>query len=126
MTIGRGLQMKEAFYFNITLIYYQKGVPMAQIDTSANEYTLDTVALTVDDPELDLPSASAMAKEKARELDSNAMMLSYHSTKTGEYWPNHDCGSDTKPPWIVFAESRGYNLKIDINNGEFEFYYLRF
>jgi hypothetical protein len=99
---------------------------MAQIDTSANEYTLDTVALTVDDPELDLPSASAMAKEKARELDSNAMMLSYHSTKTGEYWPNHDCGSDTKPPWIVFAESRGYNLKIDINNGEFEFYYLRF
>ncbi len=67
-----------------------------------------------------------MAKEKAREIDKNAMMLSYHSAKTGEYWPNHECGSDSRPPWLVFAESRGYNLKIDINNGEFEFFYLRF
>jgi hypothetical protein len=99
---------------------------MAQLDTTAHEYTLDTIPLTVEDPDLTLPEASAMAKEKARELDNNAMMLSYHSSKTGEYWPNHDCGSETKPPWVVFAEARGYNLKIDINGGEFEFFYLRF
>jgi len=99
---------------------------MAQLDNTTNKYTLNTIPLTIENPGLDLPSASEMAKEKARELDKNAMMLSYHSGKTGEYWPNHDCGSDTKPPWIVFAESRGYNLKIDINDGEFEFFYLRF
>lgn len=99
---------------------------MAQLDTTTNDYTLDTIPLTVEDDGLTLAQASAMAKEKAREMDNNAMMLSYHSEKTGEYWPNHDCGSDTKPPWIVFAESRGYNLKIDINNGAFEFFYLRF
>ncbi len=98
---------------------------MAQIKTASDEYTLETVTITVKDPNLDLPSASAMAKEKAREMDKNAMMLSYNSGKTGEYWPRHDCGKGDRPPWIVFAESRGYNLKIDINDGEFEFFYLR-
>ena len=99
---------------------------MAELNTTANEYTLDTVSLSVEDENLTLTEATAMAKEKAREMDKNAMMLSYHSGKTGEYWPNHDCGSDKRPPWLVFAESRGYNLTIDINNGEFEFFYLRF
>ena len=99
---------------------------MAQIQLTSDEYSLDTVAMTVEDPDLDLTTATAMAKAKAREMDSNAMMLSYHSGKTGEYWPNHDCGSNRQPPWIVFAEARGYNLKIDINDGEYEFFYLRF
>jgi len=54
------------------------------------------------------------------------MMLSYHSGKTGQFWPHYDCGGAGRPPWIVFAESRGYNLKIDINDGDFEFFYLRF
>lgn len=82
--------------------------------------------MNVEDADLNLATASAMAKVKARDIDSNAMMLSYHSRKTGEFWPNYDCGGDGQPPWIVFAEARGYNLKIDINKGEYEFFYLRF
>lgn len=99
---------------------------MAEISTSATAYDRDIVNLTVDDASLDLQRASAMAKAKAREMDSNAMMLSYHSGKTGEFWPTYDCGGGGRPPWIVFAESRGYNLKIDINDGEYEFFYVRF
>ena len=99
---------------------------MAEIHTTSTEYTLETVTLHVDDPDMDLTAASHMAKTKARDLDSNAMMLSYHSGKTGEFWPAYDCGGNDRPPWIVFAESRGYNLKIDINDGDFEFFYLRF
>ena len=99
---------------------------MAQLQAASNEYTLDTVRMSVENPDLDLAAASEMAKKKARNMDSNAMMLSYHSHKTGEFWPNYDCGGGGRPPWIVFAESRGYNLKIDINNGEYEFFYLRF
>ena len=99
---------------------------MAQLQTTSNEYTLDTVAMNVEDADLDLTAARAMAKAKARSMDSNAMMLSYHSGKTGEFWPNYDCGGSGRPPWIVFAEARGYNLKIDINDGEYEFFYLRF
>jgi hypothetical protein len=99
---------------------------MAEIKASANAHAQDTVSLTVEDPALDLATASSMAKAKARELDSNAMMLSYHSGKTGEFWPNYECGGGGRPPWIVFAEARGYNLKIDINDGEYEFFYVRF
>jgi len=99
---------------------------MAELQATSTEYTLETVALKVEDPNLDLTTASQLAKTKARDLDSNAMMLSYHSGKTGELWPAYDCGGNGRPPWIVFAESRGYNLKIDINDGDFEFFYLRF
>jgi hypothetical protein len=98
---------------------------MAELRAS-NEYTRDTVSMKIENPDLDLAEASAIAKAKARDMDSNAMMLSYHSGKTGAFWPNYECGGGGRPPWIVFAESRGYNLKIDINDGEYEFFYLRF
>ncbi|MBC2712957.1 MAG: AF1514 family protein [Desulfosarcina sp.] len=99
---------------------------MAELQATSTEYALDTVNISVEDPALGLATASAIAKAKARDMDSNAMMLSYHSGKTGEFWPKYECGGGGRPPWIVFAESRGYNLKIDINNGEYEFFYLRF
>jgi Domain of unknown function (DUF5619) len=99
---------------------------MAELQATLNEYSLETVSIKVVDPDLDLAAATAMAKARAREMDSNAMLLSYHSGKTGAFWPNYECGGGGRPPWIVFAESRGYNLKIDINGGEFEFFYLRF
>ena len=97
---------------------------MAEI-ISTTQYDMETISLNSEDPELDLASASALAKQKARAIDRNAMLLSYHSGKTGEYWPTYDCGGGDRPPWLVFAESRGYNLKIDINNGEYEFFYIR-
>ncbi|MGA6926196.1 MAG: AF1514 family protein [Desulfosarcina sp.] len=99
---------------------------MAELQATSNHYTLDTISINVKNPELDLAAASAMAKAKARAMDSNAMMLSYHSGKTGEFWPTYDCGGGGRPPWLVFAEARGYNLKIDINDGDYEFFYLRF
>lgn len=99
---------------------------MAQLDTTSTPYRLETVSLTADDPNIDLDAARALAKTKAREMDPNAMMLSYHSEKTGEFWPAYECGGGGRPPWIVFAEARGYNLKIDVNGGDYEFFYLRF
>lgn len=99
---------------------------MAELQPTSTKYTLDTVHISVEDPALNLATANAMAKAKARDMDPNAMMLSYHSGKTGEFWPNYECGGGGRPPWLVFAEARGYNLKIDINNGDYEFFYLRF
>lgn len=99
---------------------------MAQIQSNPSEYSLDVVKINTDSPDLDLTEASKLAKTKARSIDHNAMMLSWHSGKTGKYWPTHDCGSVDRPPWLVFAESRGYNLKIDVNDGDYEFFYLRF
>ena len=103
-----------------------KETAMVELHEISDAYSLETVNLEVSDTDLDLAAASAIAKTNARSINSNAMMLSYHSKKTGEFWPNYECGAGGgRPPWIVFAESRGYNLKIDINNGEFEFFYVR-
>ncbi len=98
---------------------------MAEIKPQLDTYPFKKVDITVSDPNLDMATAGALAKEKARGLDPNAMMLSFHSRKTGEFWPNYECGGGGRPPWVVFAEARGYNLLIDINDGQFEFYYLR-
>lgn len=99
---------------------------MVELQDVSDNYSMQTLDLKIDDPGLDLASASAIAKNNARSINKNAMMLSYHSTKTGEFWPHFECGAGGgRPPWIVFAEARGYNLKIVINDGEFEFYYLR-
>ena len=98
---------------------------MAEIKSQLDDYPLEKVNITISDPNLDVAKAGALAKERARAMDPNAMMLSYHSRTTGEFWPNYECGGGDRPPWIVFAEARGYNLLIDINDGQFEFYYLR-
>ena len=45
--------------------------------------------------------------------------------RRGEGFPNHECGSAMKPPWEVFAESRGCNLIIDVDDGDYLFFYLR-
>jgi hypothetical protein len=45
--------------------------------------------------------------------------------KTGEFYPNVDCGAGKKPAWIVFAESRGGNLVVNINNGAYIFFFLK-
>jgi hypothetical protein len=118
--------MLNASYLQINTMPIRKETAMVELHDISTDFSLDTVALTVDDPNLSLASASAMAKEKARAINTNAMMLSYHSGKTGEFWPTYDCGGGGRPPWIVFAEARGYNLKIDINDGDYEFFYVRF
>jgi hypothetical protein len=52
------------------------------------------------------------------------MLLSWYNGDTGEAYPNVECGVREKPAWIIFAESRGGDLTIDINNGRYVFIYL--
>lgn len=82
------------------------------------------INLMIDDEELDFESAKYIAKEKAKELTTDPMMLSWFSGKTGEFYPKTECGPMDKPPWIVFAESRGADIAININDGEYIFLYL--
>ena len=65
---------------------------MAQIQSTLNRYPRESVAIQVRDENLNLETASAIAKDRARAMDPNAMMLSFHSGKTGEFWPAYECG----------------------------------
>jgi hypothetical protein len=98
---------------------------MMQIHSKSNEFPLEHIKLQIDDPDLVIVTASELAKAKARELNKDAMLLSWYCRKTGEFAPKFECGYQKKPPWIIFAEARGGNLTIDINDGEYVFIYLK-
>ena len=89
------------------------------------DFIMENIKLQVDDSALDFSKARDLAKEKARESCNDPMLLSWRNGKTGEFYPRFECGSGGRPPWIVFAEARGGNLTIDINDGEYIFIYLK-
>lgn len=91
-----------------------------------SEYLGEHVKIELDDPELDYVKARYVAKLKAKGICWDPMLLSWFSGKTGEFYPKTDCGGSGKPPYIVYARARGADLTIDINDGEFVFYYLMF
>jgi hypothetical protein len=97
---------------------------MVQIHTEPGESARETIKLTIDDAELDFNTARARAKTKALEISRNAMQLAWFNGQTGRGFPDYDCGPGDRPPWQVFADSRGANLTIDINDGTFIFIYL--
>jgi len=95
-----------------------------QIKSSLPAYEKREITLHVDPPDIDFTAARERARDAIRELGADAMLLSWHNRKTGEFYSKTECGRTDRPPWIVFAESRGANLIIDINDGDFRFYFL--
>jgi len=94
--------------------------------TKPSECLGEYVKIELEDPELDYEKAHYVAKLKARGICWDPMLLSWFSGKTGEYYPKAECGSSEKPPYIVYARARGADLTIDINDGEYVFYFLKF
>jgi len=73
---------------------------------------------------LNFGQARKIADQKAQELASDPMLLAWYEAKSGKFSPPVECCSETKPGWIVYAESRGGAITIDINNEEYIFIYL--
>lgn len=73
--------------------------------------------------ELDFAEAKRIADETARNAGPDPMLLAWFSRSTGEHSPRVDCCGDEKPAWLVYAESRGGNLTVRLNGGEYEFVY---
>ncbi len=72
---------------------------------------------------LDFERAKFVADSKAREFSSEAMLLSWFDGKTGKYSPDVICCGTEKPTWLVYAESRGGTLSVDINDEDYVFVY---
>ncbi|MBW2450334.1 MAG: AF1514 family protein [Deltaproteobacteria bacterium] len=97
---------------------------MKLIKPKVKNYPGRHIELKIDKPDLEFTAAKDIAKEKAKALCDDPMLLSWYQGKTGESYPNLECGPGDKPAWIIFAESRGGDLTIDINDGQFVFIYL--
>jgi hypothetical protein len=72
---------------------------------------------------LDFARAREIADQKARELCADPMLLAWYEAESGRFSPPVECCSETKPGWIVYAESRGGTVTIDINDEEYIFIY---
>jgi Domain of unknown function (DUF5619) len=71
----------------------------------------------------DFSIAKSTADQKAKEVLSDPMLLAWFDKKSGKFAPEVVCCGDDKPTWLVYAESRGGNLAVDINNEDFIFVY---
>ena len=88
------------------------------------DYPGTHIELTIDNPDLEFEEASGLAKQAAKEACADPMLLSWYQGQTDESYPNTECGPGDRPAWIVYAESRGGDLTVDINDGQYVFIYL--
>ena len=98
---------------------------MIQIPYNPPDGPMEVIDLQIEDPDLDFEKAKDMAKQKARELRGETMLLSWNNKLTGEYYPSYECGDTDRPAWIVYAESRGANLTLRIYEGVYTFMFLK-
>jgi hypothetical protein len=97
---------------------------MEMIKSKYTDYPGRHLKIKIDKPNLDFVEAKEIAKQKAKESCDDPMLLSWYQGKSGESYPNLECGPGDKPAWITFAESRGGDLTIDINGGQYVFIYF--
>ena len=82
------------------------------------------IQIRADSGDLDFTSAKNLAKQKAATLCTDPMLLSWYQGRTGESYPNLECGRDDTPAWILYAVSRNGDISININDGEYIFIFL--
>ncbi len=85
----------------------------------------DPVMIRVAGSPLEYPSARAAADRAARRLCPDHMLLAWYNSRTGESSPRVECCREDKPSWLIYAESRGGDLVIDLNDEEYVFIYRR-
>lgn len=87
------------------------------------EVLTDPVEIRIKNEALNFESARLIADQKAMKMASDPMLLGWYDSRTGRYSPNVECCSEDKPGWIVYAETRGGNITIDINDEQYVFIY---
>ena len=98
---------------------------MADCIPLSREMLKDPIDIGVADEPLDFARARAIAEARARQEDPEPMLLAWHDRATGRFSPQVTCCGDDKPAWLIYAESRGGDLVIDINHEAYVFVYRR-
>ena len=82
----------------------------------------DAIDVSIDS-NLDFDKAREIADQKALQVTDEPMLMAWYEKKTGKFSPQVECCSEEKPGWLVYAESRGGNVIVDINSQEYVFVY---
>ena len=74
---------------------------------------------------LDFEAARELARRTARGICAESMLLAWNNAVSGEFYPTLRCGRSTRPAWVVYAEARGADLTVDVNDGQYTFMFLK-
>ena len=97
---------------------------MELIKSNIKDYPGNHVNIETDNPNLEFEEAKDIARQRAKELSLDPMLLSWFQGNTGESYPKMECGPGDIPAWMTYAESRGGDLVMNINRGQYIFIYL--
>lgn len=99
---------------------------MTTCKTVTRKALTDPLDVRIDREGLDFDTARRIADQKAMEVASEPMLMAWYNAHSGQFSPEVECCSEQKPGWIVYAESRGATITIDINDEEYVFIYGEF
>ena len=85
------------------------------------EMLQDPIELRADDPNLDFLKAQNLARQRAGEVCDEPMLLAWFDRSRGVFSPNITCCREDKPSWLTYAESRGGDIIININDLDYVF-----
>ena len=91
----------------------------------SREMLRNPIDIEVADAPLDFARARAIAEARARQEAADPMLLAWYDRDAGRFSPQVTCCGDDKPTWLIYAESRGGDLVIDINREAYVFVYRR-
>jgi len=98
---------------------------MIQILSGIDGGAREEIRLRVEKAGLDFEKARDLARRKASEICAESMLLAWNNADTGESYPAVECGRSGQPAWVVYADARGADLTIDINDGQYTFMFLK-
>jgi hypothetical protein len=81
----------------------------------------DPIELRLDDANLDFSQAQSLARQRAGEICDKPMLLAWFDRARSVFSPNITCCREDKPSWLTYAESRGGDIVISINDLKYVF-----
>ncbi len=94
--------------------------------TSCQEIRRDMLNAPIEiltDHSVGFAEARTLADEKVRNAVEAPMLLAWFDRNARRFSPDVICCGTDKPTWLVYAESRGGTISVDINNEEYVFVY---
>jgi hypothetical protein len=87
------------------------------------EMLKNPIDIQVEGP-LDFSQAQTLARRRAGEVGAEPMLLAWFDRACGAFSPNITCCREDQPSWLTYAESRGGDIVICINDLDYVFVFI--
>ena len=95
------------------------------LNGDAAVHEMREVAIAIDGVVPDVVLANALAEQVAARLCERYLLLAWHDGRCNESCPSGP-PEQQRPGWLVYAEQHGGNIRVRVNEGEFDFVFAGF